>query len=437
MEKKAILKTCGWGPHYQVVCRALPDSVETGPDGTQRLKPHCFPGHASYIPMSVVTPFDAHHRLDAAIELEQEGYGPDSTWRNVVAGDYDVPAYVLKPECTDETARAIAIAITQNEVATHSSNALGTLHVVRLAKADRDKQGKSVKINDILSYLNSASNSEEAGTLISITEVEEALGLLESLSKRTDRSILVYDEVTLIAGRDQHAIYLKLVEVTKDIQGMQFDAEAGLLVTGLAGKCFLPDFKSGKKGRYDGSKGGWLPTGRKQKVFGKITPASEVMAVMRYAYAYWVVSGGNYLSKADYEQLITDQTWQSEQDQDMILLREEFTKCFDNETALSTPESRKRYAEHCLLAQVMEVLVMARKRTECHAVMEHWRLSNRTNVFTTSETCLHGFTTVIVTDHKNAAADEVIVVSAAKKVSAKKAKKVLVVPAESEVFTYY
>jgi hypothetical protein len=273
--------------------------VETLPDGTQILKPHCFPGHANFNPMlAVVTPFDAHHRIDGAIELQQEGYGPDSTWRNPIEGDYEIPAYVLKPECTDETARAIALAITQNEIATHSNNALGTLHVVRLAKADRDKQGKSVKINDILSYLNSASNSEEAGTLISITEVGEALGLLESLSKRTDRSILVYDEVTLIAGRDQHAIYLKLVEVTKDMQGMQFNEEAGLLVSGLAGKCFLPDFNSsGKKGRYDQSKGGWLPTGKKQKVFKKITPASEVLAVMRYAYAYWVVSGGNYLGK--------------------------------------------------------------------------------------------------------------------------------------------
>ena len=155
-----------------------------------------------------------------------------------------------------------------------------------------------VKINDVLNHLNSASNSEEAGTIISLTEVEEAMGLLDSLSKRTDRGILVYDEVTLIAGRDQHAIYLKLVEVTKDMQGMQFNEEAGLLVSGLAGKCFLPDFNSsGKKGRYDQSKGGWLPTGKKQKVFKKITPASEVLAVMRYAYAYWVVSGGNYLGK--------------------------------------------------------------------------------------------------------------------------------------------
>ena len=133
----------------------------------------------------------------------------------------------------------------------------------------------------------------------------------------------------------------------------------------------------------------------------------------------------------------------------MILLREEFTKCFDKEITLSTPESRKRYAEHCLLAQVMEVLVMARKRTECHAVLEKWKLSNLTNVFTTSETCLHGFTTVILNAEKTddeetvVLSDEVIVVSVpakkvpAKKVPAKKvpAKKAPAAEAMPEVFT--
>jgi hypothetical protein len=135
----------------------------------------------------------------------------------------------------------------------------------------------------------------------------------------------------------------------------------------------------------------------------------------------------------------------------MILLREEFTKCFDKEITLSTPESRKRYAEHCLLAQVMEVLVMARKRTECHAVLEKWKLSNLTNVFTTSETCLHGFTTVILNAEKTDSddeetivlSDEVIVVSVpakkvpAKKVPAKKvpAKKAPAAEAMPEVFT--
>ena len=141
-QKKKLLRAFGWGPHYQVVCRAKPEMVETLPDGTQMLKPHCFPSHQDFIPqLAVVVPFDAHHRLDAAIELEEEGYGPSSTWRSVVDGNYEIPSFVLKPACTDETARAIALAITQNEVATHSNNALGTLHTIRLAMADRLKQG--------------------------------------------------------------------------------------------------------------------------------------------------------------------------------------------------------------------------------------------------------------------------------------------------------
>jgi hypothetical protein len=395
LEKKELLINNSWNVVNPIVCRALPEFVEPAQnEQPARFMMKCYDKqHADFdrnIP--VVNPFDGHHRLLAAAELEAEGIGPDSVGKeNPVPGFYVVPCYVLKPDCPDHIARAIALALTQNELKTHANNTIGILHVVRKTQEDLQARRLPFAASDVMLCLNAAAHGDSVITLV---EVEMAQSLLTNLLKTTERGVLVYDEVIELAGRDQQAVYTKMVSLVESAGLVEFKDVCGLSM-GLPGKCFLPPLskEGGKAGRYDSTKGGFVPTGKNQTVFNLRTSAEEVLAVMRAAYGYWVMTGGDYMPKQEYVKL-TDpdnpcyNSWRDTQDEDVILLRTEFAKCYEK----SEPD-QTRDAEHRLLEEVMEVLVMETQREKAHGLMENWKQQHSSLDFTKSESCFARLTT--------------------------------------------
>ena len=162
LEKKELLINNSWNVVNPIVCRALPEFVEPAQnEQPARFMLKCYDKkHADFdrkIP--VVNPFDGHHRLLAAAELEAEGIGPKSVGKeNPVAGFYVVPCFVLKPDCPDHIARAIALALTQNELKTHANNTIGILHVVRKTQDDLKTRNLPFEASDVMQCLNAAAH---------------------------------------------------------------------------------------------------------------------------------------------------------------------------------------------------------------------------------------------------------------------------------------
>jgi hypothetical protein len=237
---------------------------------------------------------DGHHRLEAVGLLQACGYGPDGTKNG---GTWVIPTIVLKKECPDEICRAIAWALTDHQRFSHAMNTIDTLHAIRCSVEPRlqRKEEATAMIAGVLGELSMVSTDDQ--TLHKST-VEQAISFYKCIRTADNTGETAYDEI-LTLGCQHHS---KVYSAVKALGGTvcRADTVDGLPASILdTSSCFLPYFGSGNK-----RGGGFLPSGSKQSVILQSSKPDEVIALMRRAYAHWLVTGGTYLTKAEWEGLI-------------------------------------------------------------------------------------------------------------------------------------
>jgi hypothetical protein len=270
----------------------------------------------------VLVIIDGHHRLEAVGLLQACGYGPVGTKNSAT---WVIPTIVLKKECPDEICRAIAWALTDHQRFSHAMNTIDTLHAIRCSVEPRlqRKEEATAMIAGVLGELSMVSTDDQ--TLHKST-VEQAITFYKCVRTQNTTGETAYDEV-LTLGCQHHS---KVYSAVKALGGVVFATDAG---DGLppalldSSSCFLPYFGSGNK-----RGGGFLPSGPKQSVILQSSKPDEVIALMRRAYAHWLVTGGTYLSKIEWEGLIglgKDKTekqkltkWQALCKEDNLFLKE-------------------------------------------------------------------------------------------------------------------
>jgi hypothetical protein len=341
LEKIKLFATAGWPHHFPVVVRALPGMTETV-EGVVRYTEIALKGVCA-------TTVDGHHRHEAILMLEHIKVGPNTLAAHSEDNDkWLMPSISLQPDCPDADCRSIAWALTDQQKLSRAINSVDMLHAVNCSIEGRKQKGQRTALADLESEMNLV--SLEVVSDVGTKELEKAYLLVKALSRTLDdEATTPLQEVMRLACQNHTAVFKEL----KQMNGIENNVESSALEDGAT--CFIPKFGSGKN-----TGGGFVPIGNKQNILHGKTNVQVAIAIMRWAYAYWIVTGGLYPSRLQYEglwggQQATPDAKASSQKQDFLLI-----KTFSLQAEL-TPET----------VMALEVLAFHGKRDQLHDFLLH------------------------------------------------------------------
>jgi outer membrane biosynthesis protein TonB len=207
--------------------------------------------------------------------------------------------------------------------------------------------------------------------MVTEDHVQRLIVFIDRLKKKNGDDVSAFEEVVRLGSLHHLDIFndlLHLVEEGNIPPGTVADVFG-------PGTCFLPMIGSGKL-----KDGGFLPATAFCTAINKFTKADEWIAMMRRAFARWLLTGGVFCSEKEWSWMADDEgKWQEAQAEDYLTLAE---------WSKSIPlDSTGRG-----ILEPLEVLVFAGHRQAAQNCLDSFCRDFPTTEFATSQAALAGFT---------------------------------------------
>ena len=280
LQKVSLLVQQGWLTHEFVVARALPGSTDVVGAKTAFLDTS----------KECLELIDGFHRVEAVGLLEAIGHGPSAT---VDGQKWMIPTIVLSENCSDETCRSIAWALTAGQEFSHPMTSIDILHTVNTIALSSPR----ILTKDAL-YQELHSNMEgRKDGAISKDTLNLALRFYKCVSRLNGEGTSCYMEILRLGCQDHTEVQTSVYDLDKTVlkpDGSRLSPSPS---------CFLPMWGSGNR-----AGGGFVPADNKQKILTRTTEPDIMIALYRRAYGEWIMSGGDFMTRDQYQKLVDNTT---------------------------------------------------------------------------------------------------------------------------------
>jgi hypothetical protein len=367
MEKLTILMQHGWLHHLYVIAR-----YPKGREVHKMVEGEPWPADVA---LDII---DGHHRVEAVGLLEGLGYGPEG---KISPGRWILPTVILKAETPDEVCRAIAWGLTDNQRYSHYMTTVDTLHWIRACA--EPLLASNVHNNVIVSTTEkelSLVAMEGQDPVLTGKNVENAIAFYKCVRTVNTSGHSAYDEIMLLASQ-HHINVFKNVQLLggKLLCSTEENGVPPMLATPAS--CFLPFFGTGTK-----AKGGFLPAGDKQSIFIQKTPVDEQIALIQRAYSYWILSGGNFMPRTMWENLVGMDKGKAMDPAAQAKATAWQKQCKEDTLTIET----LRGDTDLFVLQAMQVMAFSGQRDVLHSAVLRWKELRPKHDITVSGACIAG-----------------------------------------------